>query len=418
MKRLLVIVRLALADYRNDALLSACGVLALAAAMLPLLVILGVQQGLVGALTDRLLADPRNLEIRPVGMGQYSIDWFTRIRANPDIAFIIPQTRSISAQLELFPSVSETDSGRATKVDLLPSGPDDPLLNHWSIRLEEIPQAGSEQAGPVRIVLSASAARKLGVEAAGQEIRGRVSRRVQGVYEQEYFPLTVQGILPLEAEQRDTAYAGLELLENVENYRDGYAAPRLGWPGENLPAPRQVYISFRLYARDLDGVEKLNNLLLGEGIETYTRAEEIAAVKSLDQAFSFLSILLFLVVGGGFLASASSSSLALVGRKQRALGVLRLLGFHSSHLALFPLVQSVLTGLSGALLSLLLFYCVQGVINRAFASQVLPGEQVCCLGAGHALLAVLIAAAVMALGALAAGRKMAGVDPSALIREV
>ncbi|MBQ4132625.1 MAG: ABC transporter permease, partial [Desulfovibrionaceae bacterium] len=356
MKRVLTIVQLALADCRNDALLTACGILALAAVTLPLLVIIGVQQGLVGALSDRLLADPRNLEIRPAGMGQYNLDWIERLRSDPDVAFVIPQTRSISAQLELFPNALKESSGRAVKVDLLPSGPDDPLLKHW----EETSRGGPSQSG--HIVLSSSAARKLGVNAPGEELRGRVSRRLQGAYEQEFFPLLVQGILPLEADQRDAAYVTLELLENVENYRDGRAVPALGWGGDSPTAPRRTYLSFRLYARSLDGVERLNALLLANGIETYTRAEEIAAVKSLDRAFSFLSILLLLVVGGGFLASAVSSALAQVGRKQRSLGVLRLLGFKSFHLALFPLVQAAVSGICGSLLALGLFYFVQGII--------------------------------------------------------
>ena len=410
MKRLLTIIRLALADYRADVLLSACSVLSLAAAMLPLLVILGVQQGLIGSMTGRLLSDPRNLEIRPAGMGQFSIPWIEEMRANPEVSFIIPQTRSISAQLELFPAGDQP--GRATKVDLLPSGQGDPLLTRWE---------GQTGGGPTNrdsVILSSSAARKLGAEKPGEEIRARVSRRINGVYEQEYFPLTVQGILPLEADQRDAAYADLSLLEDVEVYRDGRAVDYYKWKGDPLPAQRQVFTSFRLYARDLDGVEKLNGLLLENGIETYTRAEEISSVKSLDKAFTFMGLLLIIAVGGGFLASAVSSSLAQVGRKQRSLGVLRLLGFTSKHLALFPVVQAFVTGALGAVFSLGLFYALQGIINRAFAAQVLPGDKVCNLSVEYAAAAVLAACAIMVAGSLAAGRKISGLEPSALIREI
>lgn len=410
MRRFLTITRLALADYRTDALLSACSLLSLAAAMLPLLVILGVQQGLVGALTDRLLSDPRNLEIRPAGMGQYSLDWMEEIRANPDVAFIIPQTRSISAQLELF--LPNKEVRRATKVDLLPSKPGDPLLTHW----QSLTQGGP--ANRDSIILSASAARKLGVEKPGEQIEARVSRRIKGVYEQKYFLLTVQGILPLEADQRDATYSQLELLEDVETYRDGRAVEYFGWTGDPVPAPRQTYVSFRLYAHNLEGVEKLNSLLLNQGIETYTRAEEIASVKSLDQAFTFMSLLLLLVVGGGFLASAVSSSLAQVGRKQRSLGVLRLLGFTSKHLALFPLVQALVTGFAGSLVSLCMLYAVQGVINKAFASQVMSGEKICNLSPEYALLAIFAACAIMFTGSLAASRKITHIEPSTIIREL
>lgn len=410
MRRLLTIIRLALADYRTDALLSACSILSLAAAMLPLLVIVGVQQGLVGSMTERLLSDPRNLEIHPIGMGQHSVEWIEELRENPDVSFIIPQTRSISAQLELFPAGEEMR--RATKVDLLPSGPGDPLLTHW----QDLTKGGP--ASRDNIVLSASAARKIGVENAGEKIEARVSRRINGEYEQQYFTLTVQGILPLEADQRDAAYGQLALLEDVETYRDGRAVEYFDWEGDPLPAPRQIYTSFRLYARDLDSVAALNGLLLKQSIETYTRAEEIASVKSLDKAFTFMSLLLLLVVGGGFLASAISSSLAQVGRKQRSLGVLRLLGFASAHLAMFPLVQAFATGILGSGLSLCLLYGVQAVINQAFAAQVLPGEKVCNLSLEYAAAAILVACVIMVTGSLAASRKITKIEPSALIREV
>ena len=419
MKRFATIFRLAWADYFNEALLSACSILALAAAMLPLLVILGVQQGLVGALTERLLSDPRNLEVRPAGMGQFEAGWIERLKNEPGVAFIVPQTRSISAQLELFPySDDENAPKRALKVDLIPSASGDPLLGHWSASTHGAPAARAN------LVLSANAARKLGLNlealAQGEEakIKARVSRRLNNKYEQEFFSLQVQGILPLEAEQKDAAYAQFDLLQDVETYRDGRAVAYFNWPGQAGEDARQVFTSFRLYASNLDAVEKLSALLENQGIDTYTRAEEIASVRNLNQAFSFLSILLLSVVGGGFLASAISSSLAQVNRKQRSLGVLRLLGFKSKQLALFPLIQALLTGIAGSTLALALLYGVQIIINRAFASQVMAGEKICNLSPSYAGAALALACLLMLSGALVASHKITRIDPSQLIREI
>lgn len=419
MKRFFTIFRLAWADYLNEALLSICSILALAAAMLPLLVILGVQQGLVGALTNRLLSDPRNLEIRPAGMGQFESAWIEQLKNQPEVAFIVPQTRSISAQLELFPYLEDENAPkRALKVDLIPSALGDPLLNHW----QELSHGAPQQRN--NLVLSASAARKLGLNlqsiAKGEKakVHARVSRRLDNKYEQEFFTLQVQGLLPLEAEQKDAAYALFDLLQDVETYRDGRAVAYFNWPGQNGENSRQIFTSFRLYAKNLDGVEKLSSLLQNEGIETYTRAEEIASVRNLDRAFSFLSILLLSVVGGGFLASAISSSLAQVNRKQRSLGVLRLLGFKSKHLALFPLFQAFFTGASASTLALSLFYLVQAVINQAFASQVVAGEKVCNLSLTYAVASFSLACLLMLTGALAASLKITKIDPSQLIRDV
>ncbi len=419
MNRFFTIFRLAWADYLNEALLSICSILALSAAMLPLLVILGVQQGLVGALSERLLSDPRNLEVRPAGMGQFDAMWIEKFKNQPEVAFIVPQTRSISAQLELFPySEDENAPKRALKVDLIPSAPGDPLLSHWL----NITQGPPKQRN--NLVLSANAARKLGLNleslSKGKpvKVQARVSRRLNNNYEQEFFTLQVQGILPLEAEQKDAAYALFDLLQDVETYRDGRAVAYFNWPGQAGENPRQVFTSFRLYAKNLDEVEKLSTLLQNQGIETYTRAEEIASVRNLDQAFSFLSLLLLSVVGGGFLASAISSSLAQVNRKQRSLGVLRLLGFKSKQLAMFPLIQAFFTGSCGSTLALILLYAVQAVINRAFAGQVMVGEKICNLSPAYALAAFGLACLLMLTGALAASHKISKIDPSQLIREV
>ncbi|MDR0338917.1 MAG: ABC transporter permease, partial [Desulfovibrio sp.] len=68
-------LRLALSDYRHEALLSFCSICILAAVLAPLLVLLGVHHGIISSMTQRLVNDPRTLEITPVGSGKYGPDW-------------------------------------------------------------------------------------------------------------------------------------------------------------------------------------------------------------------------------------------------------------------------------------------------------------------------------------------------------
>ncbi len=96
------IVRLALRDYSYERLLSACTILGLAAVLAPLLVLFGVKSGIINTMVDRLVQDPRNLEISPVGSGHYDQDWFAAAGKRPGVAFIIPQTRSIAANMILY----------------------------------------------------------------------------------------------------------------------------------------------------------------------------------------------------------------------------------------------------------------------------------------------------------------------------
>ena len=63
--RLALFARLAWQDYRCDARLSWCAILALAAVIAPLLVLFGLKFGLVTTLTERLERDPAVREIIP-----------------------------------------------------------------------------------------------------------------------------------------------------------------------------------------------------------------------------------------------------------------------------------------------------------------------------------------------------------------
>jgi hypothetical protein len=93
-------LRLACKDYWREFLLSACAVLGLAAVLTPLLVLYGVKFGVVQTLTERLRNDPRNLEISPVISGRFTQDYLTRLAQHPDVAFVLPRTRSIAATMQ------------------------------------------------------------------------------------------------------------------------------------------------------------------------------------------------------------------------------------------------------------------------------------------------------------------------------
>ncbi len=404
MKRIWKVIRLALADYRHETLLSLCAVFALAAALTPLLVLFGLKAGIVGSLTARLLTDPRNLEVTPAGVGTYSISWLDDMRKRPDVAFIEPQTRSISARLDLFPE----GGTRAVSVDLLATSAKDPLLKKWTAT----PQSAQE------IVLTATAARQLKITAPGQSVTGKLSRQRAGRLEQVSLPLTVVGILPLEAEQREIAYVTLPLMESTEDYRDARAVPAYDWPGDEAAVPRTAYPSFRLYAADLDSVEALRDTLESQGVTVYTRAEEISTVRAMDRAFTILGLLLFAVVGGGFFASVMSSALAQINRKQRSLAVLRLLGFSAHHLVTFPLAQSLTTALLGAGAALGLFWIIQLAINLLFQGQVAVGESICTLSLWQCVQAVVLTCLFMLCGSLAAIRRILSIEPAEVIRDV
>ncbi|MFH1058855.1 MAG: ABC transporter permease [Pseudomonadota bacterium] len=397
------ILSLGLRDYWHERLLSLCAVMGLAAVMAPLLLLLGIKYGVIAALTQRLLADPRNLEVVAVGSGRYDADWFAKLAANPLTAFLLPQTRSIAATMNLL----GPQGGLPTTVDLIASAAGDPLLARWGIAP---PGAG-------QVVLSWEAARKLGVQAGG-EITGKVGRVVAGQRQEGRLGLKVTAVLPLEAQAREAAYVTLALLEATEDYRDGFSAPVLGWEGAARPAGPRLYPSFRLYARDLDAVAGLRDLLLAQPMEVHTRAEEIEAVQGLDQAFTIIFGLLGAVAVLGYFAATMASSLANVRRKMRHLGVARLLGFTTSQLIWFPVIQSAATSLIGAAVAFSLYGLGALIINQLFGPRICPGESVCRLLPSHAGAVLGLTVVVSSLAAAAAAWRVARIEPSEVLRDV
>jgi putative ABC transport system permease protein len=381
MHGLKTIVRLSLRDYIHERLLTVCAVMGLAAVLAPLLVLFGVKSGIINTMVDRLVSDPRNLEISPVGSGRYGNEWFAAQAGLPEVAFIIPQTRSIAANMILYKNGNKVPAENTT------------------------------------VVLSASTARKLNVSV-GDTIIGRVGRNVHGRKEQVSVNLTVTALLPIEAFSRDAAFVRLKLLEATEDYRDGFGSSLFDWHGKIRPAGPREYPSFRLYARSIYDVAILREKLTSQGLEIYTRTEEIEVVRSLDRSFSLIFRLISIVAVCGYFASMASNILANVNRKSRHLGVIRLIGFSTKNIIWFPITQSMATSILGTGLAACLYWISAIIINQLFARYLAEGEYVCRLAPVHLMFAFMLTLCLAILASGYAAFRVAKIEPSKVIRDV
>ena len=397
--------RMAVKDYFHERLLSACAVMGLAAVLAPLLVLFGVKNGIINTMSDRLIQDPRNLEISPVGSGRYDADWLAALSKHPKVAFIIPQTRSIAASMILYQQ--KATQVRSVVVSLIPTAEGDPLLEQW----------GRIPTDRTQVVLSEPAARKLDVKA-GQRIVGQVGRSVAGNKQQVSVNLKVAAVLPLEAFTREAAFVRLELLEATEDYRDGRGSEIFGWPGKPRPPGQRVYPSFRLYARSIYDVTELRNHLVDQGLEIYTKAEEIEVVKSLDRSFGLIFGLIAIVAVLGYFASMASNVLANVNRKSRYLGIASLIGFSTANIIWFPIVQAMATSVFGTLTAVIFYRIAEGLINRMFGNFLAAGEYVCRLSPGHMLMALLLTVVLAMLASAYGAFRVSRIEPSEVIRDV
>ena len=405
MRTFQTVLHLALRDYFHERLLSACAVMGLAAVLAPLLVLFGVKSGIINTMSYRLIQDPRNREISPVGSGRYGADWFSAMGNRPDVTFVIPQTRSIAASMTLYKK--DSTKPRTVVVSLIPTGDGDPLLKQY----------GRIPAEPTQVVLSETVARKLNVKE-GQDIIGQVGRSVAGVKQQVTVNLRIAGVLPYDAFAREAAFVQLELLEATEDYRDGRGSKIFGWPGEVRPVGPRVYPSFRLYARSIYDVAELRNLLMGQELEVYTKAEEIETIKSLDRSFNLIFSLIAIVAVLGYFASMASNVLANVNRKSRYIGISSMIGFSTGSIIWYPILQAVATGIFGFLTAIVLYKLAEVLINGLFAEYLSTGEYVCRLSLEHMVIVLILMLALSILASAYGAFRVSRIEPSEVIRDV
>ncbi|MGY2216645.1 ABC transporter permease [Pseudomonas sp. SDO558_S425] len=393
--RIALVTSLAWQDYRNDAWLSVCSVLALVAVIAPLLVLFGLKFGLVSSLTERLENDPATREIIPLGGGRFSSEFVEQLRQRSDVAFALPRTRQIAATAQL----------GAVTVEMLPTAANDPLLAGLPM------PKGLDQ-----IVLSHTAAEKLGAKA-GDWLEASFGRQVAGRIESQRLRVQVLQVAPLEAFARDGLFAPLGLLEAAEDYRDGRAVPAFGWDGDAVGVSEQrVYPAFRLYARRLVDVEPLRVYFAGQNLLVSTQAQTIAQVQSLSRN---LSIVFWIIAGlalAGAFAAIFAGALASVARKRRELSVLRLLGFSTAGLLLFVVLQALYSAGFAAALSGLLYGLAESGLNQLFVQ--VPGEYASHLLARHYGLALAAVLGVSAVAAACGGWRVARIQASEGIRDV
>jgi putative ABC transport system permease protein len=392
-----------LADYWHEKLLSICAVLALASVLTPLLVLLGVRSGVVETMTARLLENPRNLELRPVGAGRWPREWVAELGQQPEAAFAVPQTRQIAATLSL--SMSE-DHRSALQLDMAPTGAGDPLL---ACCVDEAPS-------DAEIVLTESAARKLGAST-GDAIYGRLGRRREGGLEYVDIALRTAGVLPVHLANRDEVFVSLALLEAAEDYRDGFGAPLLGVEGPEPPFHERTFPGFRAYAAGLDQVAVLRDHLADQGVDVHTQAEAIETVRSLDRAITMVFTLIAVVVGVGMAATIASSHLASVARKRRQLGMARLIGHRTGGIMLFPIFQAALTCIFGTAAAAAAALGLQAAINNHFEGAMRSGDLVCRLTWPDGLMVFAAAMAASILASSLAAVRIARIQPAEVIRD-
>ncbi len=235
MRKLLLVTWLAYKDLYHDIRMTVCLILTIAAIALPLLLFFGLKNGVIETMQQRMIHEPRYMEIILQETHKFDSIWFDTWRKNPHVAFLVPRTRKLSVS-GTFSNADATT--KSEKGDLAPTDVGDWLLQSYNIA---IPQEGE-------CTLTASLAQELKAQK-GSRVTFRITRQEQGSSEPAILTLIVNDVLPHQASGEKRAFIPLRQLEDVEAFKDGHAVPKYGWKG-NKGLAHPVFYSALLYTRE------------------------------------------------------------------------------------------------------------------------------------------------------------------------
>jgi putative ABC transport system permease protein len=395
---------LSLRDLLHERTLALCSLVGLAAVLAPLIVLFGLKHGIIEGLRADLIENPRSRMVVNAANRQFDDAFLSRLASRPDIAFVIPRTRTLNTEARF----ERTDRpGTVLRAELLATATSDPLV------------AGLARAGPLEVVPSASVAARLGL-APGMAMTMRALRGDAGAREVLSLPVTISAIAPPVAFGRDGVFVDLRLLLLVDGFTDG-VLPATAMPTDVRDDPGRIYAGFRAHTRRLEDVTAVDHALRAEGVEVETLAEQVAGLLQLDRSLTLLFGLLAGLGGVGYLVSLGVGLYANVERKRRDLSLLRLVGLLRRDLVLFPLLQAAAIALAGAALAGSVALAVAAVVNGLPIAGAAAGagaaRPICVIEPAHLLLATLGTLAGAAAAAAFAGFRAARILPAEGLRD-
>lgn len=325
-------LRLALADLRFERATAACQVIGLAALLIPLLILLGIKNGVLADRTTALLQNPESLRLTIARTASYQRGLVEQLAQDPDVRFVAPHPVQLAVVADF------AGPGQASpvvpRVSLLATGAGDPYL-----------PAGAVPPAPGEAWLSAALAGGLDA-AAGARVTALLPPR-PGDPEGAALNFTVAGIVPAGLWGRAGALLNEADLFLIHDWTDGrvHGAELDHLRGHT--APRDSYPSIRLYAASVPGAFRLVDRLAAEGIPVGASLEEARALVDLDRALTAGFRTVAFVGLAGYAAAFAASLWSNIGRKRRAISLLRLAGLGRAPAALIPVIQAAAIALAG-----------------------------------------------------------------------
>lgn len=391
MSRLALPFRLAMSDLRFERIASLCQVVGLAALLVPLLILLGIKNGILAERTAALLSNPESLRLTIARSGDYPRSLVERLAKDSDVRFVAPHP----VQLAVIADFSGTAPAAPVvpRVTLLATGAGDPYL-----------PPGAVPPAPGEVYLSAALAGALGL-AAGDRVLALLPPRPDEP-EGASLSFTVAGIVPAGTWGRSGALLEQSDLFLIHDWTEHLVT------GADLDAlrgsvnPRASYPSIRLYAASVPAAFRLVDRLAAEGVPVGASLDAARELARLDEALNVGFRVIALVGLSGYAAAFASSLWTSIDRKRRSISLLRLGGLGRGEAAMLPVFQAAAIALTGWAVSLVICLALARLLDAALGVAIGFGGPIARIGwrdaglSGVASLAVALLASGWAAAAV------------------
>ena len=362
-----MLFKLALRHLFFERMMTICQIAALACIMAPLLLLFSLRFGILTELHNKLMNDPKVLSLTLDMSYRLDSSFFENLAARPEVGFVVPQITALNALVDLkFP-------GAAVRISVLPTKPGDPVVLSSNLSFEQ--PLGSDEA-----FISYNLAQLRGLKV-GDVVTMVVSRTRNGVRESVRTSLKLRGIVEERFVNDDCLLLNLDLVNAIDDYRNGYNPVLLSDGSKVNPQPR-LYAKFRLYAKDLASVIPLYYYLVNQNLNVSSKVREIQNLKAVSHVLNFIYGVIALVsVAGGALALTGLVLSALRASKRNFV-LLRLMGQGSTGIYGVVMIEGLFIATVGFALALTLYSIGAGIFNTYFGT-ILNGSMISDLTYEH-----------------------------------
>lgn len=362
-----MLFKLALRHLFFERMMTICQIAALACIMAPLLLLFSLRFGILTELHNKLMNDPKVLSLTLDMSYRLDSSFFENLAARPEVGFVVPQITALNALVDLkFP-------GAAVRLSVLPNKPGDPVVLSSNLSFEQ--PLGSDEA-----FISYNLAQLRGLKV-GDVVTMVVSRTRNGVRESVRTSLKLRGIVEERFVNDDCLLLNLDLVNAIDDYRNGYNPVLLSDGSKVNPQPR-LYAKFRLYAKDLASVIPLYYYLVNQNLNVSSKVREIQNLKAVSHVLNFIYGVIALVsVAGGALALTGLVLSALRASKRNFV-LLRLMGQGSTGIYGVVMIEGLFIATVGFALALTLYSIGAGIFNTYFGT-ILSGSMISDLTYEH-----------------------------------